>query len=213
MDGRNDFRVSVPLHSADGSLVVDDWTVWRYEPGHHCERRWLDIVTVGHELHAALETEPEPPLLQGRTDKWSIGDKVAWGDLPASDYQGTKHLAALTRALRPVDGRPQLIHGDLAGNVLFDDNLPPLVIDFSPYWRPPAFASAIVIADALTFEGAGAELVQPLLSDPDFPQHLLRALIYRIVTDQIADPDLWRADPNDPYLPAAELALDLSRRT
>jgi hypothetical protein len=85
LDGRNDFRVSVPLHSADGSLVVDDWTVWRYEPGHHCERRWLDIVTVGHELHAALETEPEPPLLQGRTDKWSIGDKVAWGDLPASE--------------------------------------------------------------------------------------------------------------------------------
>jgi hypothetical protein len=121
---------------------------------------------------------------------------------PQANYHGTKHLAALTRALRPVDGRSQLIHGDLAGNVLFDDNLPPLVIDFSPYWRPPAFASAIVIADALTFEGAGAELVQPLLSDPDFPQHLLRALIYRIVTDQIANPDMWRADPNDPYLPA-----------
>ncbi len=54
--------------------------------------------------------------------------------------------------------------------MLFYEGLPPLVIDPSPYWRPPAFASAIVVADALVFHGAGEEMVEPLLLEVDFPQ-------------------------------------------
>ncbi len=33
---------------------------------------------------------------------------------------------------------PQLVHGDLTGNLLFHTSLPPAVIDLSPYWRPTA---------------------------------------------------------------------------
>jgi len=133
------------------------------------------------------------------------------GELPAADYAPTKHLPRLTAALRPVDGRSQLVHGDLTGNVLFHDALPPLVIDLSPYWRPPTFASAIVIADALVFEGASEDVVEPLLEDPAFPQYLLRALIYRAVTDHLAHPQHSRVDADDPYLPAVELATRLVR--
>lgn len=43
----------------------------------------------------------------------------------------------------------QLIHGDLTGNVLFAADEAPAVIDFSPYWRPPVFAEAVVVADGL----------------------------------------------------------------
>jgi hypothetical protein len=70
--------------------------------------------------------------------------------------------------------------------VLFDDQLPPAVIDFSPYWRPTAFASAIVVADALVWEGAPDEL-----ADAVDPQYLLRALIYRAVTSMVAGTE-WR---------------------
>jgi hypothetical protein len=38
--------------------------------------------------------------------------------------------------------------------VLFHDGLPPAIIDFTPYWRPVGYASAIVVADALVWEGA-----------------------------------------------------------
>lgn len=95
--------------------------------------------------------------------------------------------------------------------MLFHDALPALVIDLSPYWRPPTFASAIVIADALVFEGASEDVVEPLLEDPAFPQFLLRALIYRAVTDHLAQPQQPRVDADDPYLPAVELATRLVR--
>ena len=61
-----------------------------------------------------------------------------WGELDARDIPVVKHLPALLAAVRPVSGvAPQLIHGDLTGNVLFGDGLAPAIIDLSPYWRPP----------------------------------------------------------------------------
>lgn len=211
LDGRDDLRVSVPLATTDGGWTSHGWTAWRYQPGVHLPGRWLEIVAVGQRLHVALQDEPEPALIANRTDLWAIADRVAWAELPAKEYAGTKHLDELIQALRPVPGAAQLVHGDLTGNVLFHPHLPPLVIDFSPYWRPPAFASAVVIADALVFEGARPEVVQPMLEDPTFPQYLLRALIFRAVTDHLARPHLRRPDGADPYSSAADLAIHLAQ--
>lgn len=211
--GHPDFRVSVPLQTSDGRWAVEGWTAWRYEPGVRVPRRWHDIIAVGQRLHMALESEPEPPFISGRTDRWAIGDRVAWGELPTSRYAGLKYLDELTAALRPVAlPRQQLIHGDLTGNVLFHDTLPPLVIDLSLYWRPTAFASAIVIADALVFEGADEGVLDPLLEDSAFPQCLLRALIYRIVSDQNDGRHLHR-HVTDPYRSAVRLAIRLAAST
>lgn len=211
LDGRDDFRVSRPLPTAGGALVHAGWTAWRYQAGRREVRRWLDVIEAGERLHAALRLEPEPPFLRGREDRWAIADRVAWDEASAADHANTDHVLALSTELRPIETRSQLIHGDLTGNVLFDGDLPPLIIDLSPYWRPPAFASAVVIADALAFEGAGAEIVEPLLVNPDFPQYLLRALICRIVSDELAS-GRGPADGPDPYLLAVELAVRLARR-
>jgi hypothetical protein len=54
-------------------------------------------------------------------------------------------------AARELAAPSQLIHGDLTGNVLFDDQLPPAIIDFSAHWRPVPYVAAIVVADALIF--------------------------------------------------------------
>ncbi len=163
--GRDDLRVSVPLRATDGAWTSSGWTAWRHQPGVHLPGRWHEIVAVGQRLHRALQDEPKPAFLADRTDIWAIADRVAWAELPAEEHAGTKHLDKLIRALRPVSGVAQLVHGDLTGNVLFHPHLPPLVIDLSPYWRPPAFASAVVIADALVFEGARPDVVQPMLVD------------------------------------------------
>ncbi len=209
VDGRPDFRVSVPLQAVDCSWTVEGWTAWRYEPGSHVSHRWHDIIAVGERLHTALEAEPEPAFLRQRTDPWSVADKVAWGDLPAADVRSTGHLPALVAARRPLSAWPRLMHGDLTGNVLFADGLPPLVIDLSLYWRPPAFASAIVLADALVFESAGSDVVEPLLGSPDFAQYLLRALIFRALTGHLARSEHSLA-VRDGYRSAVELALTLA---
>jgi hypothetical protein len=47
------------------------------------------------------------------------------------------------------------VHGDLTNNVLLRAGQPPGIIDFSPYWRPPEYAEGIIVADALSWHGAG----------------------------------------------------------
>lgn len=44
LDGRDDFRVCVPLQTTDGQWTTNGWTAWRYQPGAHVPQRWHDIV-------------------------------------------------------------------------------------------------------------------------------------------------------------------------
>jgi uncharacterized protein (TIGR02569 family) len=207
LDGRSDFRISAPLRARDGSWAVAGWTASTFQPGEHLPGRWHDIIGAGRRLHAAVAGVARPAFLAGRKDPWAVADRVAWGELPAGDFAGAGPLEAMIAALRPVPGRCQLVHGDLTGNVLFADGQPPLILDLSPYWRPPEFADAIVLADALVFEHAGAEVVAPWRTQPWFGQYLLRALIFRLVTAHIAGTE---AEGIDSYRAAAELALWLT---
>jgi hypothetical protein len=96
--------------------------------------------------------------------------------------------------------------------VLYDDALPPAIIDFSPYWRPVPFAAAVVVADALVWQGADASVLAAVRHIGNFGQYLLRALIYRAVTDEILDREgqgIGRSRP-DPYAAAVELACALA---
>ena len=175
------FRVAPPVRALDGSLLVDGWTAWRRVEGAHEERRWVDAIHVGERFHAALAALARPAFLDARTDAWAIGDRAAWGEFPLERWAHVEPVARLAELLQPINVTSSLMHGDLGGNVLFADGLPPAVIDLSLYWRPPAFASAIVVGDALVWEGADASLAQEVDG-----QYLARALIYRAVTQHVA---------------------------
>jgi uncharacterized protein (TIGR02569 family) len=184
------FRVAVPIAAVDNRFVVDGWCAMRLLPGTHEPNRWSDIIGVGDRFHDSIRSLPRPSFLDDRTDRWSIGDRVAWGEHdPAPFVAGSRQLERLLAHLRPIVAVNQLIHGDLTGNVLFHPQLPPAIIDMVPYWRPAGFAAAIVVADALVWEGADDALVDELANLDDSAQLLLRALVYRLVTDLIAASD------------------------
>lgn len=206
------FRVPHLLRARDGSLLVEGWSAWEWVEGAHRERAWPEVIAVGERFHAALAGVARPAFIDRRTDHWATGDRVAWGELPAAGFGHVKHLARLAAALRPVDESSSgLVHGDLTGNVLFAEGLPPAVIDFSPYWRPPGFAAAIVVGDALVWEGADESLLGAVAHVDDFPQLLLRALVYRVVVDALfraGEPA--RPDGDDLFLGPVELACRLA---
>jgi uncharacterized protein (TIGR02569 family) len=205
------FRVARLRRARDGSAVVDGWHAWELVEGEHRERAWPDIIAVGERFHAALAGVSRTSFLDRRTDPWAIGDRVAWGELPLESFAHVKHLERLAEALRPLDAASQVVHGDLTGNVLFAHGLPPAVIDFAPYWRPLGFASAVVVGDALLWEGADEGLLAAVEHVDEFPQLLLRALIYRAVVDAIfrrGEPA--RPDDEDCFAAPVELACRLA---
>jgi uncharacterized protein (TIGR02569 family) len=199
--GVDGFRIALPVPAIDGRFVVDGWCAMPYLPGAHEPKRWSDIIKVGERFHDSIRSIPRPSLLDERMDRWSIGDRVAWGEHdPAMLLTESRNLQRLLEHLRPIAAINQVIHGDLTGNVLFHPHLPPAILDIVPYWRPTGFAAAIVVADALVWEGADEALVEEIAHLDDYAQLLLRALIYRLVTDQIAGSD------DDRYQQAIEIA-------
>ncbi|HEU0132702.1 MAG TPA: TIGR02569 family protein [Mycobacteriales bacterium] len=146
------FRVARPVASADG-WVCAGWTAWTFVPGRHRDDRIADEVAVCDAFHAALAHLPRPAF-----ETWSLyrqADAVAWGEAAYDGGGPGGPLLDRLAALREPVGLPdQLVHGDLGGNVLFADGLPPAVIDPALYWRPAAYARAVVVADAVTWRGA-----------------------------------------------------------
>jgi uncharacterized protein (TIGR02569 family) len=203
------FRVSLPLTTPTGDFEKGGWCAWQFVEGAHDKARWPEIIAAGERFHQAIGELPEPPFVAQRSDPWAIGDRVAWGELEADGFADVEHLAELVSARRPLEARCQLVHGDLTGNVLFADGLPPAVIDFSPYWRPRAYASAVVVADALVWESADESLLDAVAHVPRFPQFLVRALIMRRVVDHLFREDEPRGD-DDPFAQVVELACRLA---
>lgn len=207
------FRLARPRRAAGGSLCVDGWSATEFVSGSHSPHRWPDIIAAGDRLHRALRHVQRPAFLDRRADRWAVADRAAWSEPPASEFLAVPHLRQLAAALRPVAAPSQLIHGDLTGNVLFDDQLPPAVIDFSAYWRPVPYAAAIVVADALVWEGADRQILHAVRHFDDFGQYLVRALIFRIVTDWIAaggEPHDAHSGGHDPWAHAIDLVSQLA---
>jgi uncharacterized protein (TIGR02569 family) len=206
----SEFRVSLPRKAACGDFEIEGWCAWQFVEGVHEERRWHEIIAIGELFHLALGDVPEPEFVARRTDHWAVGDRVAWGELPAEQFMHVEYLPDLVAARRPLESPHQLVHGDLTGNVLFAEGLTPAIIDFSPFWRPAPYASAIVVADALVWEGADESLLDAVAHVPHLPQFLVRALIMRAVVDLLFREDESMRDDDDPFSRAVEIACRLA---
>ncbi len=181
------FRTPRPIMSRDGRWVVDGWTAFERVDGEHLLRGgpWAEAIQVCGRFHSALARLPMPAFIEGRTDRFAEADRLAWDEgtaaLPSKPL--TEMISRLRSMSRPIALQQQVIHGDVAGNLLFAAGLPPAVIDFSPYWRPAGYATALMIVDAVLWYGEGIGLTSHATDVPELSQLLLRALIFRLSLD------------------------------
>lgn len=177
-------RVARPVRSSDGRWVVAGWSAQRYVSG-RVEPRYNEIIETSLILHEALAGVANPRYLRDRHDLYSWADRLAWGE-PASgewslgDGHGARLFQELAIGRKSVDLPRQVVHGDMFGNVLFAGSAPPAVIDITPYWRPAVWSAAVIAVDALSWGGAQTELLQDWADLPEWPQMLLRALMFRL---------------------------------
>jgi uncharacterized protein (TIGR02569 family) len=203
-----EFRVARPVRTVDGAWVSQGWEASRLVTGEPDVGRPDDVLRAGTAFHQAISALPRPAFLGLREDPWSYGDRVAWDELPVQASPAAMDLLEpLLCARRKVDLDSQVVHGDLAGNVLFADGLPPAIIDWPAYWRPTAWASAVVVADAMCWYDAAPDLLTRWSHLPEWRQMLIRALIYRITThDKAFGASGWTPAQLGAYRPVIDLA-------
>ncbi|BCJ47486.1 TIGR02569 family protein [Actinoplanes ianthinogenes] len=177
------FRLASPVPALDGAWIVHGWSATRWvqgaEPDYSTVSTWQQILAAGRAFHRALAQVDRPVFLDLRQDWWAQADRAAWRERTTRFLPEFAALAdRLQEVLEPL-GHPQIVHGDLTGNVLVAPGLPPAVIDVSPYWRPPAYAEGVVVADALCWHDAPPSLWRTLNVSP---AAVARALLFRMAT-------------------------------
>ncbi len=193
-----DLRVAMPVPARDGSWVVDGWAACRYEPETTTCRDLEVTLAAGRVLHAQLATAmpSRPTGLDERDDQWSRAEALAFGPpeqmLAAAD--GTPAAEVVRRIVARLSGawlgHDQLVHADLAGNVLLDRHGAAVIIDVSPSWRPVLWAEAIAALDAVVWFDAPVAALGGWTTGAEH-QAMLRALAFRAFADQPFDPTAY----------------------
>ena len=195
-------RLALPVPARDGRLVIDGWAATRFEPGTTPCHDLATLRATAHLLHARLAgaMAVRPDGLDARTDQWGVAERQAYdGDAAvraalARPEPGLGELVAdLAAGLDTIDlGREQLVHADLAGNVLLDAQGTPFVVDLSPAWRSPLWAEAVCVLDAVLWLGAPAEALDEWRTGGR-RQAMLRAALFRVLSDIPCDVDRYAA--------------------
>jgi uncharacterized protein (TIGR02569 family) len=176
-----DLRIGRPVRASDGRWVVGGWAASRFVEGHP-EPRYDEIIAASLRLHKATADLDRPRFLGMRADVFAMADRAAWDEETASldPSLGGRLFDLLAELRRPTRLTQQIVHGDLFGNVLFDGDVPPGIIDFVAYYRPPEWAAAVVVVDALAWGGADEGILRRWSHLPEWSQALLHALLFRL---------------------------------
>lgn len=195
-------RLALPVPARDGNLTAEGWAATRFEPGTTPCRDVGVLRATAHLLHAHLATAvpSRPEVLDARTDRWAVAERHAY-DAAAALLAAAERpepgiadlVGRLVAGLEPADlGREQLVHRDLAGNVLLDAAGVPFVVDFSPTWRSPLWAEAVCVLDAVLWLDAPAEVLDDWRGGVE-RQAMLRAALFRVLSDQPCDVERYAA--------------------
>jgi uncharacterized protein (TIGR02569 family) len=193
-------RLARPVRSTDGRYVVAGWRADTFVGGTP-EPRHDEVVSAAVRLHEATAKLERPRFLTqppvapwGDVDVFVAADRAAWEERPLQSWPSGARVSPgsadgqrsidlinqLAGLRRPTKNPSQLVHGDLYGTVLFAGTAAPGITDITPYWRPASWAAGVAIVDALSWGEADDGLIERWSSLPEWPQMLLRALMFRL---------------------------------
>ncbi|MDP1794865.1 MAG: hypothetical protein Q8K63_12100 [Acidimicrobiales bacterium] len=169
------FRVIKPVRADDGGWLVDNWTAWRWLEGSHVRGDWHDVAATADAFHAELVRaaaraghQGRPAWLDRREHRWARAERTVWHGSPlpptvntgALEWSMWERARALGPPLRePEQTQCQVVHGDIAGNVLIDAAGVFGFIDMSPGWRTPKSSAVQVLVEAVAWFGADTTLL------------------------------------------------------
>jgi uncharacterized protein (TIGR02569 family) len=177
------YRISRPLRADTGNFITDGWGASAYERGNHENARLAEKLVICRALHADLSGIAADKM-PDNNDPWARAHRIAWQTDPLlsnlSKYATDIVQNLLKHTSSKSTGPTQIIHADLSGNILFDEELPPLVIDFSPFTAPAAYAEAILVCDCIAWQGSPLSDLASLPANAYYKEMLTRAIVFRL---------------------------------
>ena len=175
-------RFTKYIKSIYNTWIHEGYSACFFLAGKHVSGKYKEKLKASREYHKLLKNIKKPSFLDVPGGPWSTANKVALGEKEFDYDQDFFDLYNQIKPhLEPLDINKQLIHADLSGNFLFDEILPPAIIDFSPAWAPNGFAEAIMLADAIVWENADYKDLEVFKKVPNIGKLAWRGILTRIV--------------------------------
>ncbi|QQC47381.1 TIGR02569 family protein [Corynebacterium bovis] len=208
--------VARPIRSSDGRWSVGGWNARTFLSGARAPRFDETAATVlrvnealRDEERPAFLTAPEPGRTWSERDILAAAEHAAWSPDPAAVVgavldpdsvprddvaQAIEKVVGLVLLRDEVTAPDQLVHADALGTTAYDGAADPVVTDIVPAWRPAGWSVAVLIVDSLAWANAEDTLLNRWSHLPDFPQLVLRAVIYRLFVHVLhpgSRPEAW----------------------
>lgn len=185
-------RIAKPVRSRNGKWMENGLGATRFSPGVFVEGRMEEKLNAAIDFHLPLRAVPKPKNFDYWSDPWALAHKFAWAELPLprnTDEQIAGVVAKITALRKPLKLQDQLIHGDLAGNLLFDGKTP-VIIDISPDYRPLEYALAVLVCDSIAWHNEPLDSLKLLDFEPSVrTQLVIRAVLFRLSVLVFLDPE------------------------
>ena len=182
-------QIPRPIRSETGNWVEDCYVAWEYIPGEERVGHYKEKMAICDAFTDLFKDIAKPHFITCEEDPWSIADRITWDERSKTYDQKWQTLIEQVRGhLKPITVQNQLIHGDIAGNMLFTDSVP-AAIDITLYWRPACYAKALLAMDVQVWEQADPKRLHDLIVDiPNIEQLLVRAALRRVIAqpEQVA---------------------------
>ncbi len=204
-------RVARPLRTTDGRHVLAGWQAREFSPGAPSPRADETIVTA-LAFDEACAQMPRPNfLVDPMRSIFATCEHAAWvpqsvevlGRLldpqavPSPDAaEALQRSGQLLQLRSPLSGvAAQLVHADIASQLLYDGLSTPVLTDITPSWRPAGWTAALAAVDGLAFMGADQEVLHRFSHVPNFSELVVRAMCYRLLVHAVhpaAQVSAWR---------------------
>jgi uncharacterized protein (TIGR02569 family) len=184
-----DLQVAVPIRSRDGNYIENSIGATRYyEATFLRDRLEIKLSTCGR-LNMMISNVPKPDDFNSWENPWTKAQNLAWSQSGILRMEIPEDIKALMDMRTQFEMPHQLVHVDLAGNILFDNYDNPVVIDFTPGFYPKEYAEVLLLIDSIAWYEGSIENLNLLKLEQELKKQLiLRALIFRLSVPLFSEP-------------------------
>ena len=176
--------IAKPIRSKNGNFVENGYGVTHYLAGEFSRGYISEKIAACQLLNQLLENIEQPEQWNSWHSAWQWANQIAWGEnhLPQNtDIRSIDLIENIKSKYEHINLTNQLIHSDLAGNILFD-GIKPVLIDFSPEFRPSTYSEILLITDSIAWHNEPTESLWLTKHRQELVIQLaLRAIVFRLL--------------------------------
>lgn len=174
-------QIAIPVRSRDGNFIENSIGATRYYEATFLPNRLETKLDTCRRLNKMISNVPKPDDFDSWENPWTRAQSLAWSQSGSSNMEVPDEIKTLLEMRTPLKMPHQLVHVDLAGNILFDCSDNPVVIDFTPGFYPKEYAEVILLIDSIAWYGGSMENLSLLKLEEELKSQLIvRALIFRL---------------------------------